>query len=119
MIKFYGYKKCSTCAKAEKILGGLNQQYQYIDVTENPPSTSQLKQIFKIAGILPRQAFNTHGILYKELNLKEKVDSMQDNDIIDMMAMQGRLIKRPLITDGTRASIGFKEEDFKKLWKKT
>jgi arsenate reductase len=120
MIKFYGYKKCGTCRKAEKALqnylGGKGEQYTFIDVTETPPNANALKKIAAQADVELKKMFNTSGVQYRELNIKEKLPAMSDKDILDLLAGNGRLIKRPLVTDGVKTTIGYKEEDFKKAW---
>jgi arsenate reductase len=116
MIKFYGYKKCGTCRKAEKALENLGAQYTFIDITEKPPGATALKKMAAQAGVELKKIFNTSGVQYRELNIKEKLPSLSDKQILDLLADNGRLIKRPIVTDGENTTIGFKEEDFKKAW---
>lgn len=120
MIKFYGYKKCGTCRKAEKALENSLQKkganYTFIDITETPPSASALKKIASQAEIEMKKMFNTSGVQYRELNIKAKLPTMSDKEILDLLASNGRLIKRPLVTDGTKSTVGFKEDSFKKVW---
>ena len=120
MIKFYGYKKCGTCRKAEKALenySGKNAaQYTFVDVTEHPPSANALKKMAAQAGVELKKLFNTSGVQYRELNIKEKLPAMSDKDILDLLAGNGRLIKRPIVTDGVKTTIGYQEEIFKKVW---
>ncbi len=117
MIKFYGYKKCSTCRKAEKALEKLNADYQFIDITEMPPGVSALKKMLKQSGVDIKKLFNTSGVQYRELKIKDKLPGLKENDILKMLAANGRLIKRPLVSDGSRATIGFKEDEFNEMWK--
>lgn len=112
----YGYKKCNTCRKAEKSLIELGVDYQYVDITENPPSISRLKTIAKAAGIAPKKMFNTSGVHYREQGFKDKLLSMDAKEIYQALADNGRLIKRPIITDGQRATVGYKEELFLNTW---
>ncbi|MFK7824166.1 MAG: arsenate reductase family protein [Oligoflexales bacterium] len=118
MIKFYGYKKCSTCRKAETFLEKNKVGYDFIDITENPPSKAQLKKILKNSGQLIKKLFNTSGQVYREMGLKDKVDTLGESEIFSMMADNGKLIKRPLAFDGEKATIGFREEDYKQIWKR-
>jgi arsenate reductase len=118
MIQFYGYKKCGTCRKAEKALEKYGVEYDFIDITETPPSAATLKKIVEQAGIEMNKMFNTSGVQYRELNIKAKLPGMNTKEILDLLAGNGRLIKRPLVTDGVKATVGFKEEDFEKTWKK-
>ena len=117
MIKFYGYKKCGTSRKGEQALEGYGKQYKFIDVTENPPSVSALKKMIQQAGIEPKKMFNTSGVQYRELKIKDKLPDMTEADIIKLLAGNGRLIKRPLVTDGDQTTVGFKEDVFKATWK--
>ena len=116
MLKFYGYKKCSTCRKAEKALQTLSLDYEFIDITENPPSATVLKKVADQAGLEYKKMFNTSGVQYRELKIKDKLPSLSDKDILDMLAGNGRLIKRPIVTDGKNTTVGFKEEAFNQTW---
>jgi len=116
MIKFYGYKKCGTCRKAEKTLEKYDVEYTFIDVTETPPSANALKNMAAQAAVELKKMFNTSGVQYRELNMKEKLSAMSDKEILDLLASNGRLIKRPIVTDGVQTTIGYQEENFKKAW---
>ena len=118
MIQFYGYKKCGTCRKAEKALEKYAIEYSFIDITLEPPNAATLKKVAELANIELNKLFNTSGVQYRELNIKEKLPAMSTKEVLDLLAGNGRLIKRPLVTDGVKASVGFKEEDFEKIWKK-
>jgi arsenate reductase (glutaredoxin) len=115
-ITFYGYKKCSTCRKAEKALEAAGVAYTYIDITEKPPTAKAIKAMVEACGFPLRKAFNTSGEVYKALNLKDKIEAMSEADMLKMLAGQGRLCKRPMVTDGKSATIGFDEKAFKKVW---
>jgi len=117
MIKFYGYKKCGTSRKAEQALAALKVKYQFIDVTENPPTATALKKIAAQAGAPYNKLFNTSGIQYRELKIKERLPTMSAAEAMRLLAGNGRLIKRPLVTDGSRSTVGYKEAEFKKTWK--
>ncbi|MCB1191207.1 MAG: Spx/MgsR family RNA polymerase-binding regulatory protein [Leptospiraceae bacterium] len=116
MIKFYGYKKCDTSRKGEKALQDLGVEYEFIDVTLTPPSKTTLKKIIKQSGEDTKKFFNTSGIVYKELKMKDKLPSMSENEIIDTLSENGKLIKRPIVTDGEKATVGFQPETFKHTW---
>lgn len=117
MLKFYGYKKCDTCRKAEKALDKAGKKYEFIDITEAPPSASALKQMVKQSGAELKKFFNTSGVQYKELKIKDKVAGMGEAEVLALLAGNGRLVKRPIVTDGTRTTVGFQEADFQKVWK--
>lgn len=117
MIKFYGYKKCGTSRKGEKALQDAGIEYTFIDITEKPPAKAALKKMIQQSGEPVRKFFNTSGVEYKAQNLKEKLKDMPDKDMIELLASSGRLIKRPLVTDGESTTVGFNEEVFLKIWK--
>lgn len=117
MLKFYGYKKCGTCRKGEKALQEGGIEYKFIDITENPPSRSALAKMIKQSGEPLKKFFNTSGEAYKSQNMKEKIKTMKNSEMVDTLAANGRLIKRPLITDGVQTTVGFSEETFQKTWK--
>jgi arsenate reductase (glutaredoxin) len=117
MLTFYGYKKCDTCRKAEKALTGLGREYAFVDITENPPSRAALKKIAAQSGADPKKLFNTSGVQYKELKIKDKAPKLSESEILDLLAGNGRLIKRPLVTDGAKSTVGFEAAAFAKAWK--
>lgn len=116
MLKFYGYKKCSTCHKAEQFLQRASIAYEFIDITEHPPTAKELALIAQYSDTPLKKLFNTSGIQYRELNIKAQLPSLSDADILTLLAGNGRLIKRPLIMGNHQASVGFKEELFKATW---
>ncbi|MCB1137437.1 MAG: Spx/MgsR family RNA polymerase-binding regulatory protein [Leptospiraceae bacterium] len=117
MLKFYGYKKCSTSRKAEKYLSDKGIEYDFVDITEKPPSQTLLKQAAQNAALPARKMFNTSGQQYREQGIKEKLPSLSDAEIFKMLSGNGRLIKRPVVTDGKKATVGFSEETYNKTWK--
>jgi arsenate reductase len=116
MPKFYQYPKCSTCRNAQKWLEGHKNQLDSIDITLDPPSKDQLKKVLKNSGKTITDLLNKSGEQYRALNMKDKVKTLNEDQILDLLAKNGRLIKRPLVFDGTKATIGFKEDEFKKNW---
>lgn len=116
MLKFYGYKKCGTCTKAEKFLRQQGLDYTYIDITQEPPTATTLRKIARQAGVEARKLFNTSGVQYRELKIKERLPGMDDGQIFSLLAGNGRLIKRPLISDGSNSTVGFNEAIFSETW---
>jgi arsenate reductase len=116
MITFHGYKKCSTCRKAEKALEAAGVPYRFVDITETPPSKPALKKVLENSGLPLRKLFNTSGEQYKLLGIKDKVGAMTDAAALELLAGNGRLIKRPLVSDGVRATVGFDPEIFGAVW---
>lgn len=110
MIQFFGYKKCSTSRKAEVFLEKKGIRFQFIDITENPPSEKILKQVSRSSGIPPEKMFNTSGQVYKEGNYKAIIKDKSKEELFSLLASNGRLIKRPVVTDGKNASVGYNEE---------
>lgn len=116
MLKFYGYKKCDTCRKAEQYLLQAGISYEFIDITENPPTVEELAAIVACANVSLNKLFNTSGVQYRELKIKAQLPALSDAEILTLLAGNGRLIKRPLITDGKRATVGFNAEKFADVW---
>jgi len=117
MITFYGYDRCSTCRKAKKALDGWNVEYRDIDITEKPPTKKVLRALLASGDYRLADLFNRSGVQYRELNMKEKLKAMSDAEAIELLAGNGRLCKRPIVTDGSKHSVGFKEDVFRAAWK--
>lgn len=114
MIKVYGYMKCGTCRKALKWLDGKGVEYQFIDITEKPPTKKLLKALLEEYGL--KRLFNTSGGQYRELGIKDRLATMSDAEAVDLLAQNGMLCKRPMVTDGARQTVGFKEDEFVAVW---
>lgn len=117
MIKLYGYKKCGTCRKAESVLAKAGVDYTFIDITENPPSSAALKTVAQQAGRDLNKMFNTSGVVYREKNIKAQLADLSDAEMLKLLASDGRLIKRPIVTDGTKSTVGFDDTEFKRAWR--
>jgi arsenate reductase len=117
MLEFYQYPKCSTCRNAQKWLEKRHQELRSTDITLTPPGKNELKRILKLSGKKITDLLNKSGEQYRLLNMKEKVKTMTEDQILELLSKNGRLIKRPLVTGGEKATIGFKEEEFGKTWK--
>ncbi|MBK7493299.1 MAG: arsenate reductase family protein [Nitrosomonas sp.] len=116
MLKFYGYKQCGTCRKAEQFLQQAGIAYEFIDITGNPPGAEELAAIVERANVPLNKLFNTSGVQYRELKIKERLPALSGPEVLALLAGNGRLIKRPLITDGKRATVGFNAEQFAAVW---
>ncbi|MEZ4388551.1 MAG: arsenate reductase family protein [Candidatus Krumholzibacteriia bacterium] len=110
----YGYLKCSTCRNALKWLDGHGLSYTFIDITEQPPPKTLLRALAKQFGL--KRLFNTSGGQYRELAIKDRLAALTEAEAIDLLAQNGRLCKRPIVTDGTRHSVGFKVDEFAGIW---
>lgn len=115
-VKAYLYDKCGTCRKAKQWLTAKNVSFQEIPIVDAPPSQEELKQMWNTSGLDLRKFFNTSGQFYRELGLKEKLPGMSDDEMLALLASNGKLIKRPLITDGKKVTVGFKEEELDAAW---
>ncbi|WP_392454235.1 arsenate reductase family protein [Chryseomicrobium aureum] len=117
-IEMYGYPICTTCKKAEKFLKDHDVEFTYHHIVENPPSRELLKSMAEENGIELKRLFNATGQKYREMGLKNRLPRMTDDEKLDLLVSDGMLIKRPFTTDGTKATIGFREEEFKNVWTK-
>ncbi|KQU57897.1 arsenate reductase family protein [Rossellomorea sp. RS05] len=116
-ITFYSYPKCGTCRKAKKWLEQEEVDFNEIHIVEEPPSKETLKDLYEKSGLPLKKFFNTSGMKYRELGLKDKVNTASEDELLELLASDGMLIKRPLTTDGQKVTLGFKEETFEDTWK--
>ncbi|MGL5244300.1 MAG: arsenate reductase family protein [Sarcina sp.] len=110
---FLEYPKCSTCRKAKKWLKENNIEFDDRNIVEEHPNKDELKNWYGNSGLPINKFFNTSGRLYKEMNLKDKVKTSSIEDLIEILASNGMLVKRPLIIKDNLVLIGFKEEEWK------
>lgn len=116
-LTFYWYPKCGTCRKAKKWLDENDVEYTSVHIVEQPPSKDELLDFMEKSGLPSKKFFNTSGKKYRELNLKNKVNDMTKEEMAETLASDGMLIKRPIVTDGEKVTVGFKEETFDETWK--
>ncbi|WP_047150456.1 arsenate reductase family protein [Aneurinibacillus tyrosinisolvens] len=116
-IKAYLYNKCGTCRKAKKWLDEQGAGYTEIPIVEQPPTEDELRTYWKQSGLDLKKFFNTSGQSYRDLDLKDKLKDMSEDEMLRLLAADGKLIKRPLIAGDGRVTVGFKEEDMEKNWK--
>lgn len=112
---FVAYPKCSTCQKARKWLTEHNLQFEDRDIKEQNPTADELKAWHKKSGLPLKRFFNTSGILYKEMNLKEKLPGMSETEQFDLLATNGMLVKRPILVTDETVLTGFKEKEWECL----
>jgi arsenate reductase (glutaredoxin) len=115
-MTFYWYPKCGTCRNAKKWLDAHHLSYEEVHIVEHPPSREQLQDLYQKSGLELKKFFNTSGMKYRELGIKDKMKSATDEELLDLLASDGMLIKRPILTDGERVTVGFKEEEYEKMW---
>ena len=111
MLKFYGYSKCSTCVKAKKFLKDKDVAFKDIEIVDLPPSKTDLKKALK-DGYGLKDLFNKSGQLYREMNMKEKLPNMSEAEALDLLAKNGKLIKRPFVIGAKQILVGFKEDQY-------
>lgn len=112
----YWYPKCGTCRNAHKWLAARGIETQTIDLVLHPPARSELEKLVERSGLELNTFFNTSGELYRELQLKDKLPGLSRDEKLDLLAKNGKLIKRPIVTDGERVTVGFKEGEFARVW---
>lgn len=112
---FIEYPKCSTCKKAKKWLEENNIEFEDRNIVEETPTVKELTEWIKKSKEDVRRWFNTSGLKYKELNLKEKLLTMNEEEKIALLASDGMLIKRPLVISDKGILVGFKEEKWKEM----
>ncbi len=111
------YPKCSTCQKAKKFLTENNIDFETRNIVTETPTIEELKEWIKISGIPINKFFNTSGLLYRSMNLKEELKSLSDEEKIAMLASNGMLIKRPLLVLPKKniVLLGFKIDEWEKI----
>lgn len=114
---FIEYPKCSTCKKAKKWLEENKVKFEERNIITETPTEKELTEWIKTSGQDIKKWFNTSGLKYKELNLKEKLTNMSDKEEIKLLASDGMLIKRPIIVSREVILTGFKEDNWKNLLK--
>ena len=112
---FINYPKCSTCKKAEKFLKENNIEFINRHIVEENPSAEELALWMEKSGLEPRKFFNTSGVLYREMNLKDKIKTMSKEEMIEILSTNGMLVKRPLLVMDDKVLVGFKEENYKEI----
>ena len=112
---FIEYPKCSTCQKAKKWLDENNIEYVDRNIVTETPTKDELKKWIPKSGLDVRKFFNTSGMKYRELNIKEKIKDMSEDEIYELLASDGMLIKRPLFISDTLILKGFKEKEWEQI----
>ena len=109
---FVCYDKCGTCKKAEKYLLDKGITLEKRDIKNDKPSLEELTAWYKASGLPLKRFYNTSGKLYKELNLKDKIPTMSEEEQLALLASDGMLVKRPIVVDGANVLIGFKQAEY-------
>lgn len=114
---FIEYPSCTTCKKAKKWLVENQIEFDHRHIAENKPSREELEQWFNKSDLPINKFFNTSGKLYKEMNLKDKVKTATVEELLDLLATDGMLVKRPILLFGDKVLVGYKEDNYKELLK--
>ena len=117
MNTFICYPKCSTCKKALNFLKENNINYDLRDIKLNNPNKEELDKLIKLSGKDIKHFFNTSGLLYRSLGLKDKIPNMSYDEKLELLASDGMLVKRPIFVTNDDALVGFKENEWIKLIK--
>lgn len=112
---FVEYPKCSTCKKAKKWLDEHQLTYEDRHIVEENPGVEELRKWAERSGLELKRFFNTSGLKYKELGLKDKLAEMTDEEKLSLLATDGMLVKRPLIVTEDKVLVGFKEKEWEAL----
>ncbi len=117
-LKIYTYDKCSTCKKALKFLSQREVVFENIPIVENPPTKTELKTVLEFLKGDLKKLFNTSGVQYREMGMSQKLKDLSVEEAIQLLAKNGKLIKRPFVVSDTIGLVGFNESEWKNFGKK-
>ena len=112
MVKFICYPRCITCQNAKKWLESNGIEYELRDIKLQPPTREELEEWYRASGLPLKRFFNTSGLLYKSLALKDNLPEMSEDEMLTLLSSDGMLVKRPLVIDGETVLVGFKMADW-------
>ena len=112
MLKFICYPKCTTCQRAKKWLDDKKIEYELRDIKLDNPTLEELTKWYNKSGLPIKKLFNTSGLLYKSLDLKNKLPEMSDEEALKLLSTDGMLVKRPLLIGDDLVIVGFKESEW-------
>ena len=115
MLKFICYPKCTTCQKAKKWLDDNKIEYEMRDIKLDNPTLDELTRWYRESGLPLKKFFNTSGLLYKSMDLKNKIPKMTDDEMLELLSTDGMLVKRPLLVGDGLVLVGFKEAEWSKI----
>jgi arsenate reductase len=115
MLKFICYPKCTTCQKAKKWLDDNGIEYELRDIKTDNPTLDELTEWYHKSRLPLKRFFNTSGLLYKSLDLKNKLPKMSEDEMLKLLSTDGMLVKRPLLIGDGFVLVGFKEEEWKNI----
>lgn len=112
---FICYPKCTTCQKAQKWLDGKGLTYELRDIKTDNPTFEELSDLYRKSGLPLKRFFNTSGLLYRSLELKDKLPTMSEEEQLRLLATDGMLVKRPILVNGGKVLVGFKESEWETI----
>jgi len=112
MLKFICYPKCTTCQKAKRWLDEKGIEYEIRDIKTENPTLEELERWYSLSGLPLRKFFNTSGLLYKSMALKDKLPTMTEKEMLSLLSTDGMLVKRPILVGDGFVLTGFKEKDW-------
>lgn len=115
-LKFYWYPNCGTCKRAKKWFSDNEVDYESIHIVDETPSKEKILELIEKSDLPARRFFNTSGRVYREENMKDKIKDASNDQMATYLASDGMLIKRPIVTDGKKVTVGFKEDHFSEIW---
>lgn len=113
------FQKCSTCKKAEEWLKNNGMEYIYRPIKEERPTVNELRKWILQTGLPIQRFFNTSGLLYRENNMKDKISILSQDELIDILASDGMMVKRPILLIEDKVLIGFREKEWQEVIKET
>ncbi len=114
---FIEYPKCTTCKRAKKWLTENGIDFEDRDIKENNPSKEELKGWLNKSGLEIKKFFNTSGVLYREQGMKDKVKTLSEDELLDILASDGMMVKRPIVVTESSVLVGFKETEWEEKLK--
>ena len=114
-MKFICYPKCTTCKKAKAWLESKGLDFEVRDIKEDNPTYEELREWHKLSGLPLKRFFNTSGLLYKSMELKDKLPDMTEEEQLRLLSTDGMLVKRPILIDGGRVLTGFREKEWEEV----
>ena len=112
MLKFICYPKCTTCQKAKKWLDDNKIEYELRDIKQENPTLEELTEWYQKSGLPLKKFFNTSGLLYKSMDLKNKLPNMTEDEMLQLLSTDGMLVKRPILVADNFVLVSFKESEW-------
>ena len=114
-MKFICYPKCTTCKKAKAWLDSKGLDFEVSDIKDDNPTYEELREWHRLSGLPLKRFFNTSGLLYKSMELKDKLPDMTEEEQLRLLSTDGMLVKRPILIDGDRVLTGFREKEWEEV----